>query len=129
MDSGKVNQGLENFMINLTNQSTRKGTTGFGPKSREINRQFLKRQAEPGERAATISPSRNLDNSSPLKAGEGDEEPLADAHATGEDKIICLIKTNEPHLRRAVERRAQFWYDSRVKYQGSGYVYDIKFEF
>ena len=127
-DAGRTAQGLENFMINLTNQSTRKGTQAYGPKSREINRQFLKRQNEPGERAATISPIRHLDNSSPLKAGEAGEEQQQDA-AGGEDKIICLIKTNEPHLRRAVERRSQYWYDSRIRYQGSGYVYDIKFDF
>jgi hypothetical protein len=48
---------------------------------------------------------------------------------TNEDKIICLIKTNEPHLKRAVERRSQFWYDNKSRYPGSGAVFDIKFEF
>jgi len=43
-----------------------------------------------------------------------------------EDKLICLIKTNEPHLKRAVERRSQFWTQNN---KNSSAVYDVKFEF
>ena len=45
-----------------------------------------------------------------------------------DDKIICLIKTNEPHLRRAVERRSQYWAENRTKRSNTD-IYDIKFEF
>jgi hypothetical protein len=86
----------------------------------------LKRQTEAGDRAATISPIRHHEYQSPLKRGENEAEQQPDG---AEDKIICLIKTNEPHIRRAVERRSHHWYDSRIRYQGSGCVYDIKFEF
>ena len=115
-------------MINLTNQTSKKGVQAYGPKSREINRQFLKRQSEAGDRQATISPTRNLEHLSPVRGADEEEEQQQEP-ATIEDKIICLIKTNEPHIRRAVERRSQYWFDSRVKYHGSGSVYDIKFEF
>lgn len=47
--------------------------------------------------------------------------------ATTEDKIICLIKTNEPHLRRAVEKRSKYWTENKGK--GVSTIYDIKFEF
>jgi hypothetical protein len=46
-----------------------------------------------------------------------------------EDKLICLIRTNEPHLRRAVERRSQYWIENKNKFSGSGTVFDVKFEF
>lgn len=58
-----------------------------------------------------------------------DQRSIEEVVQTNEDKIICLIKTNEPHLKRAVERRSQYWYDNKSRYPGSGAVFDIKFEF
>ena len=45
-----------------------------------------------------------------------------------EDRIVALIKTQEPHLKRAVERRA-CWVENRNKNAGQSNVYDVKFEF
>ena len=42
------------------------------------------------------------------------------------DKLICLIGTNEPHLRRAIERRSDHWVEFKGKMQG---IFDIRFEF
>lgn len=38
---------------------------------------------------------------------------------------MCLVGTNEPHLKRAIERRSQYWAQSNRS--GAG-VYDIRFE-
>jgi hypothetical protein len=44
-----------------------------------------------------------------------------------EDKILCLIKTNEPHLKRAVEKRSEHWAEHKNK--GQTVCFDVKFEF
>ena len=46
-----------------------------------------------------------------------------------EDKIICSIRTNEPHLKRAVENRQSHWYENKVKHPGGATIFDVKFEF
>jgi hypothetical protein len=75
----------------------------------------MKRLVEPiPERVSNVSPA--------------DQRTIEEVQLN-EDKIICLIKTNEPHLKRAVERRSQYWYDNKSRYPGSGAVFDIKFEF
>lgn len=81
---------------------------------------------------ANLAASRLAASASPMRAtyqtvGEngGDSPTKEDAVA---DRLICLIKTNEPHIRRAVERRSQYWVENRLKNQGAN-IYDVKFEF
>lgn len=76
-------------------------------KSREINRQYLK----------TIQADKStIEEDSPKKQKE-------------EDKLICLIRTQEPHLKRAVERRSHIWVENKSKFPGSQLIFDVKFEF
>lgn len=105
-------------MGNLTSKTTKNQSSSNTHKSRDLNRIFLKRLEPMPDRSQNASPDqRSLDR---------DET----AHGeTKEDKIICLIKTNEAHLKRAVERRSQYYYNNSSKYPGSGAVFDIKFEF
>ena len=87
---------LENFLGNLTLKSTKNNTQSSNTnKSRDLNRIFLKRLEPIPDRAPNTSPEKHTSIER--------EEPHSQ---TQEDKIICLIKTNEPHLKRAVERRS-----------------------
>ena len=61
--------------------------------------------------------------------GRGVGAATASAAGVQEDKLICLIRTNEPHLRRAVERRSEFWVENKSKFLGGGAIFDVKFEF
>lgn len=78
-------------------------------RSRELNRIFIRKTKE-----AEMS-------TSPIRV------PTDEARAE-EDRIVALIKTQEPHLKRAVERRA-CWVENRNKNAGQSNVYDVKFEF
>ena len=79
------------------------------------------------------SPDKHIDDDLNQSMPEVDEAPTLEnqnsvAYGT-QDKIICAIKTNEAYLKRAVERRKQYWYNNASKFsQGQG-LYDIRFEF
>ena len=61
-------------------------------RSRELNRIFIRK----GDERMSTSPVRLPED---------------------EDKLVALIKTNEPHIRRAVERR-DHWIENRNKHAG-----------
>ena len=133
---------MENYLSNLNQKATKQGSHG-GP--RELNRQWLKKQLEQTEgnnRANNISPVRYVEASSKPEATVGkpgssgiDSKTLSPSPNRGrgighqEDRLICLIRTNEPHLKRAVERRSQYWIENKNKFPGGAAVFDIKFEF
>lgn len=86
----------------------------YQAKSRDMNRQFIKKANE-----TISSPER--------KGGELlFQVPEIDYASSNNDKIICLIKTNEPHLKRAVERRSKYWMQNN---RNQSTIYDVKFEF
>ena len=70
----------------------------------------------------SASPVRNM-----YQTGGDHESPSKDNNDVG-DRLICLIKTNEPHIKRAVERRSAYWVENRLKNNGAN-IYDVKFEF
>ena len=83
----------------------------------------------------TRSPTKNVFEQEFGDSIEGDqaaptiENQNSIAEPDKADKILCAIKTNEPYLKRAVERRSKYWYDNKCKFSGGHGVYDIKFEF
>lgn len=144
---------MENYLSNLNQKAMKQGAhLGQGAaKSRELHRQWLRKQLEQGEGKATASsPLKGADTrgreavSSALPGAAGTKSKAADgaqlqgrggaaatANAAGiqDDRLICLIGTNEPHLRRAVERRSEFWIENKSKLLGGGGIFDVKFEF
>ena len=81
-------------------------------RSRDLNRAYSKRVTD----NLQIKPESIIRAESPNKEDES-------------DKLICMIKTKEPHLKRAVERRSQYWCSNSGKYQGAANIFDVKFEF
>lgn len=89
-------------------------------KCRQLIRNFIKLLQEK-------QVSNKNDYFSPTRVeGELNLEPVETNEK--DDKILCLINTHEPHLRRAVEKRSNNWAEHRTKNAGS-HLYDIKFEF
>lgn len=88
-------------------------------KSRELVRNCLRVMLEEPEAPSPLKTERE---SLPFEsAGKGKT-------AATEDKLVCLINTQEPHLKRAVERRGDFWAELKTRHLGTS-LFDVKFEF
>ena len=83
-----------------------------------------------GQSAYKNEPSNSIPESVVINSNTLSVSPNKNkAIALPDDRLICLIRTNEPHLKRAVERRSQYWIENKNKFPGSATVFDVKFEF
>lgn len=110
---------LESMLANMNTKN--KGAAQGHGKSREMVRNCLKILQEDPEGTSPLKTDRDIPLPSVDSAGKS-------RAAATEDKLVCLINTQEPHLKRAVERRGDFWAELRTKHAGTS-LFDVKFEF